>query len=183
MASGARFRTDPVQEMRRRVEQAKSEIESIENVWRANANRLLGKFGVEDVSGGGAALAKEAFDEATSYATEVLSQAIEEALNTAVSSSVWAWSTGGARDIVDTGALRDSLSITVNGDDIDISYGVPYASLVHNGGYIRPYGNANIAAVYLPGRPWIDATLYGNGPVPSVDLDQVVGNAFDSRLR
>ena len=96
---------------------------------------------------------------------------------------MWNWSSGGARDIVDTGRLKNSLSVTVSGDEILIYYDAPYASVVHEGGYIRPYGNKKIDAVYLPGRPWVDAVLFGNGPVPSVDLDKVIGDAIDSRIR
>lgn len=182
MAQGVKFSNDPVQEVSRRLAQAVREVEDIQNVW--TAKRLpVGKVDIKAPSRSGGAAAAEAFDEATSYAVQVVSQAIREALDTAVSSSAWAWSTGGARDIVDTGELKSSLSVAINGDTIDISYGAPYASFVHNGGYIHPYGNQKIDAVYLPGRPWIDATLYGNGPVPSVNLDEIIGSAIGSRLR
>lgn len=182
MAKGVKFSNDPIQEMSKRLTQAVKEIEDIENVW--TAKRLpVGKIGIGAPSRSSGAAAAQIFDEATSYAVQVASQAIEEALDTAVSSSAWAWNTGGARDIVDTGELKASLSVAINGDTIDISYGVPYASFVHNGGYIQPYGNQKIDAVYLPGRPWIDATLYGNGPVPSVNLDEIIGGAIGSRLR
>lgn len=181
MARRVRVSNDPIQELYRRLDQAVREVESIKTVWTARG--LFGKFDIKAPSKRDAAAAAEIFDEATSYAVQVASQAIEEALDTAVSSSAWAWNTGGARDIVDTGELKASLSVAINGDTIDISYGVPYASFVHNGGYIQPYGNQKIDAVYLPGRPWIDATLYGNGPVPSVNLDEIIGGAIDSRLR
>ena len=78
----------------------------------------------------------------------------------------WGW-TSGARDIIDTGALKNSKSVEYDGDSIVTSYSAPYANLIHNGGYIAPYGNKNIAKVYIPGRPWIMAA-YGlaNGPLP-----------------
>lgn len=60
---------------------------------------------------------------------------------------------------VDTGALRDSLSLSFQGSNIDITYNVEYAGLIHYGGYITPYGNPNARPVYIAGRPWVDNTL------------------------
>jgi phage gpG-like protein len=182
MARGVRVSNDPIQELYKRLDQAVKEVEGIKKTWTAKS-LPFGKIDIKGPSKSDVAAAAEIFDEATSYAVQVVSQAIREALDTAVSSSVWAWNTGGARDIVDTGELKASLSVAINGDTVDISYNTPYASFVHNGGYIQPYGNQRIDAVYLPGRPWIDATLYGNGPVPSVNLDEIIGGAIDSRLR
>lgn len=70
----------------------------------------------------------------------------------------WGWSTG-ARDIVETGALMASGGAALVGDSIEIGYAAAYANLVHNGGYVQPYGNANVSAVYIPGRPWVAAVL------------------------
>lgn len=98
-------------------------------------------------------------------------------LDNAISSSVWSWS-GGTRDIVDTGALKASKDVRVVDDDIKISYGEPYAALMHYGGYIRPYGNQNAQKVYIPGRPWIGALLKGNGPIPRFDFDSVFSEAM-----
>jgi hypothetical protein len=76
----------------------------------------------------------------------------------------WGW-TSGARDIVETGALMRSGGATATGDSIEIGYAADYAQLVHNGGYVQPYGNVNVSAVYIPGRPWIAAVLgEANGP-------------------
>lgn len=81
----------------------------------------------------------------------------------------WGWD-GGARDIVDSGELLRSGGATVSGDTIEISYQSDYANLVHYGGYIQPYGNQNIQRVYIPGRPWISATLgEANGPIAPFD--------------
>jgi phage gpG-like protein len=102
-------------------------------------------------------------------ATRDIAAPLTEALNRAMAAS-WGWSEG-ARDIIDTGELRDSLEITTMNGDVQIAYSAPYAGLVHYGGYISPYGNANIERVYLPGRPWVTATLEGNGPVPQFDFD------------
>jgi len=96
---------------------------------------------------------------------------LKRALDAALKSSAWRWPTGGSRDIYDTGALLSSGSVTVNGYSLAVKYGASYASIVHNGGYIFPYGNKNLRPIYLPGRPWITSTLYGGGPVPQFDFN------------
>ena len=63
--------------------------------------------------------------------------------------------------LVDTGALRDSLDVILEKNGLVISYNVPYANLMHYGGYIQPYGNPNAQPVYLPGRPWVEDALNG----------------------
>ena len=99
---------------------------------------------------------------------------VADALNAAMSSTSWQWTTGGSRDIVDTGSLKDSLSITFAGGSFLISYSEPYAALVHWGGYIYPYGNRNAQKIYLPGRPWVEATMMGGGPVPQIEWDALI---------
>ena len=106
-----------------------------------------------------------------------LAEQIELALKEALKSSVWGWH-GGSRDIYDTGALANSGKVIISGNDINVVYTAPYAQIVHNGGYIHPYGNTKIRPVYLPGRPWIQSVLYGNGPVPQFDFE----GFFESRL-
>lgn len=108
--------------------------------------------------------------EDVNQATEKIAGPLEAALNSAMAAS-WGWSSG-VRDIIDTGELRNSLSIAVENGNVKISYDAPYAKLVHYGGYIMPYGNSNASQVYLPGRPWVTATLEGNGPVQRFDLNQ-----------
>ena len=99
-----------------------------------------------------------------------LAKEVEAALTRALKSSVWSWK-GGARDIYDTGELAGSVSVTVENDGISVSYSAPYANIVHNGGYIQPYGNASARPVYLPPRPWVTSVLYGGGPIPQFDFD------------
>ena len=57
--------------------------------------------------------------------------------------------------LVDTGALRDSLIVARTPSGLEIRYTAPYAGLLHEGGYIQPYGNQNAEKVFIPGRPWI----------------------------
>ena len=95
---------------------------------------------------------------------------LKTALDTAIRSPVWVWPSGGARDIYDTGRLASSGSVTIKDLALIVSYEAPYARLVHDGGYIQPYGNPNARPVYMPGRPWIASTIYGGGPVPKFDF-------------
>lgn len=99
-----------------------------------------------------------------------LAQEVKGALDAALKSSVWTWKNG-VRDIYDTGELASSGEVSVGADGIIVSYSAPYANLVHNGGYIYPYGNEKARPVYLPGRPWVSSVLYGEGPVPQFDFE------------
>lgn len=109
-------------------------------------------------------------------------QAVANAVNVHLDSmmaSNWGW-IDGSRDIIDTGELRDSAQIGTDGRRISVSYNTPYANLVHYGGYIYPYGNVNIERVYLPGRPWVDATFgIADGPMGPVDWMTVYKQAVN----
>lgn len=89
---------------------------------------------------------------------------------------VWNFN-GDTRDIVDTGNLRDSGTVTIDGTDIVISYDEEYAAIVHYGGYVKSGFNPDIQ-IYYPGRPWIEATLTGDGPVPGFDFQKALEENF-----
>lgn len=92
------------------------------------------------------------------------------------------WGTG--RDIVDSAELLTSASVFLNGDDITITYTSPYASLVHYGGYVAPYGNTSIEKVYIPGRPWVAATLgLAPGPAGAYDYEKQYLMTFRSSVK
>ena len=106
-------------------------------------------------------------------------------LNKALEADVWSWprttlrqngtTAGTTRDIVDTGRLRDSLKVTTKflktKTTFSIAYSAPYAALVHEGGYILPYGDSFKNPMYIPGRPWISAVLDGGvSGIESIDL-------------
>lgn len=91
------------------------------------------------------------------------------ALDDAMAASVWQ-AIGGTGDIVDSGALRNSLEVSATQGKITIRYEEDYAALVHYGGYITPYGNPSIEKVYIPPRPWVQSVLQGGGPVAPVDF-------------
>jgi len=104
------------------------------------------------------------FNRAINRASLRIVQDLKNALDAAMSSEAWS---GG--DLIDTGALMDSGSVSVNERGVTISYDAPYAALIHYGGYIHPYGNVNLR-VYLPPRPWIESVLFGGGPVAQFDF-------------
>lgn len=114
-----------------------------------------------------------------------LSQDLEGAMRDAV----WSWpgstirsdgSTAGAiRNIVDTNRLNSSLKwkkqgATTKGYTLFGIYKAPYATQVHYGAYVKPYGNPFANAVWTPGRPWVEGVLFGNKGV--VDPYDVVGD-------
>lgn len=103
------------------------------------------------------------------------------ALDQAISSSIWSTNSGIA-DIVDSGSLRDSLNVSASNGTISIRYDEEYASFVHYGGYIAPYGNTNIKKIYIPPRPWVDAVLRTGGVVPVFDFEQIYKEAISQVL-
>ena len=108
-------------------------------------------------------------DQQMQKALSSVANELKMALDAALMAPVWAW-TDGSRDIYDTGALAASGNVVINSNGLSVLYSAPYANLVHDGGYIHPYGNKKIEPVYLPPRPWIRSVLYGGGPVPKFDF-------------
>lgn len=119
------------------------------------------------------------FEEGIDRANQIIAQRLGEALDDALESAVWGWREGGSRDIIDTGKLKRSRQIVVEGKNIRISYDVPYAGLVHFGGYILPYGNEYAEKIYVPGRPWLDSVILGGGPVPKFDFESIYEQAIE----
>lgn len=66
---------------------------------------------------------------------------------------------GSPRNIVDTGLLRASGSMTVTGTLATFRFSLNYATAVHNGAYIYPWGDKTRQRVYLPARPFVTAPL------------------------
>ncbi len=97
-------------------------------------------------------------------------------LDQALQASVWSWPrttlrkngslAGQTRNIVDTGALKGSGKVVTKylktKSIFSVVYKAPYASLVHYGGYVTPYGDPSRQKVYIPGRPWVQAVIEGN---------------------
>ena len=87
-------------------------------------------------------------------------------LDDALESPVWGWADG-TRDIVDTGALKESAVIDVDGFGFVVSYTMPYAAIVHYGGVTRN------GFVY-PARPWVQAVMVGGGPVNPINWANIL---------
>lgn len=118
---------------------------------------------------------------AINNATPMVAKALKQALDEAIKAGVWQWNDD-VRDIYDTGELMDSGQVIIDGNGIKIIYDAPYAMLVHYGGYISPYGRMT-EKVYLPPRPWIEATLLGGGPVPKFDYISLYRKAIEEEFR
>lgn len=116
------------------------------------------------------------FDEALSITANDLDKAIRDAM----SRSEWDLRNGSSGDIIDTGTLRDGMEVSIGGNGvINIVNDVPYAALVHYGGYIVPYGSQRAKRVYLPARPWVRAVLDGFG---GYDIAIIYRNALRNLL-
>jgi phage gpG-like protein len=113
---------------------------------------------------------------AMKQANQIISDRLGQALDKAMLSS--AWSSG--NDIVDTGELKNSLTIITTAGGISLNYSAPYAALVHYGGYITPYGNQKLEKVYIAGRPWVDSVIKGGGPVPRFNFEDIYREAIKS---
>ena len=105
---------------------------------------------------------------------------LKNALDQAIKSPAWTW-INGQQDIYDTGQLMDSGTVSITQNGVIIAYSAPYATLVHYGGYINPYGSDR-AAIYLPPRPWVDAVLNGGGPVPAFDFARRYQSAIEAEF-
>jgi hypothetical protein len=108
-------------------------------------------------------------EQAAQTAAKVVFSELNGRFQDAIGSKVWAWprqtvrvnnkAVGSPRTIVDTGALRQSNSFGVSGYEAVFRWTVNYASFVHEGATIRPYGNPKAQLVNLPPRPWTSAVL------------------------
>lgn len=142
-------------------------------------------------SGADPKVVKNAFVVGSLRASGVVERELPQRLTEAMESSVWGPFSPkqpyyrkngelvgpGSRDLIDTGALHDSLKIKTSflstKTVISVSYTSPYAGIVHYGGVIQPWGNPNAASVILPARPWVQSVLGGGGPVPQYNVNQV----------
>lgn len=119
---------------------------------------------------------------AVNNASLIVALELKQALDDALRSNSWP-TLNGTGDIYDTGRLLESGSVRVEGESLIIAYGAPYATLVHYGGYIMPYGRSDLQKIYLPARPWINAVLNGGGPVPEFNIGERFRVAILNQLR
>lgn len=113
---------------------------------------------------------------------------LQKALYASLESNTWSWpgstarqngtTAGAIRNIYDTGTLYASQKIRtshqITQSKLTVTYSAPYASIVHNGGYIQPYGNKNANTVLIPARPWVEAVLNGTHGQQKVDLGKIL---------
>jgi len=119
-------------------------------------------------------------------------------LDAALEANIWSWPrqtvrqsgeiAGTSRNIVDQGGLMASKNVTTKylktKTTFSVSYSAPYATLVHEGGYIQPYGNPSAGLRSIPGRPWVSAVLEGgvNG-VEALPLETIMTNNIQSKFQ
>lgn len=103
---------------------------------------------------------------------------LKEALDDAMNSASWQW-INDTRDIVDTGALRDSGRVSYNrsSQQLSITYGLEYAAIVHFGGYVKSGYNPNVQ-IYYPARPWITAVFQGTNGIPKFPFSRIYKEEF-----
>lgn len=122
------------------------------------------------------------FSEALAASRFTIAEKLKDALDQALSSPVWSLPKGEDQDLVDSGRLKASGSVTATENGITISYSAPYANLIHYGGYILPYGNESAQKVYIPPRPWVQSVVAGGGPVPQFDFAAIIREAVRRAL-
>ena len=105
-----------------------------------------------------------------------------------IGSKVWEWpretvrvngkAVGSPRTIVDTSALRQSNLFTMLGPlTAEFRWSTNYASFVHEGAMIFPWGNTKAKRVFTPPRPWTSAVLGTENAVGAEPCD------INNRLR
>jgi hypothetical protein len=106
---------------------------------------------------------------AAQRATEIVMGELFAAFQQSFTAQAWNWpretkrtvgTVGSPRNIIDTGSLRQSGTWQMTGPyQATFKWSANYATAVHEGARIRPWGNRNAALVQLPARPWTRAVL------------------------
>lgn len=116
---------------------------------------------------------------AAEAAARVVFPELNAAFLDAMGSKVWAWprttyrggtyrrdgtrtkgqAVGSPRNIVDLGTLRASNSFSISGSLATFRWSAGYATAVHYGANIHPFGDRSKPLVNLPARPWTSAVL------------------------
>jgi len=118
------------------------------------------------------------YKKAHKLAMTKVAQDLKKALDDAMEADVWDW-WDGTRDIVDTGALRDSGAVRYNSadDSLSITYGEEYAAIVHFSGYAVSGYNPSVK-IFYPERPWITATIEGTHGITKFPMEQIYTKAL-----
>lgn len=106
---------------------------------------------------------------AAETAARIVFPELNSAFQDALGSKVWSWprttirsngqEAGSPRNIVDSSDLKQSNSFTVSGTLGTFKWGIGYATAVHYGASIYPWGDKDRPKVNLPPRPWTSAVL------------------------
>ena len=125
---------------------------------------------------------------ASEAAARIVFPELNSAFQDALGSKVWPWPrttmrggtfrrdgsrtpgrpVGSPRNIVDLGTLRASNSFQITGSLCTFRWAVGYATAVHFGANIHPFGDRTKPLVNLPARPWTDAVL-GTIKIPGLE--------------
>ena len=77
---------------------------------------------------------------------------------------------GNPRNIIDSGNLRQTGSWRMSGPyEATFTWSADYATAVHEGAMIYPWGNRKARRVHLPARPWTRAVM-GQEDAPGVQV-------------
>ena len=106
---------------------------------------------------------------AAQRATEIVMREMFAAFQASFTAQAWSWpretqrtvgTAGSPRNIIDTGSLRQSGTWQMTGPyQATFKWSANYATAVHEGARIYPWGNRKAARVQLPARPWTRAVL------------------------
>jgi len=121
-------------------------------------------------------------EEAHHLAMEVVALKLKKALDAAMDAEVWQW-IDDTRDIIDTGALKNSGRVTYNRSSrsLSILYAEEYAGIVHYGGYIKSGYNADVQ-IYYPARPWIESTIRGENGIQKFPIGEIYLTEFKKHI-
>jgi hypothetical protein len=97
-------------------------------------------------------------DKAIAVATQKLVNRLSAEYTSEISADKWVWNDGSVRDIVDTGRLRASQTVTPAGENrYQFNWPVEYATQVHEGTKLKGGGE-------WPPRPWTRTALENVDP-------------------
>jgi len=116
--------------------------------------------------------------QAARRASEIVMGELFAAFQQSFTAKAWDWPritqrtagspVGSPRNLIDTGNLRQTGSYQMTGPyQATFRWSANYATAVHEGAYIYPWGNRDADRVYLPPRPWTRAVL-GQEDAPGV---------------
>lgn len=156
------------------LNKAQAGLEDLNDTFTYGGNVTLPKVDVKVKSDVSFRQIEKKLQQVNELAVQYMREEIEKALNEIMAANIWE----SGNDLIDTGELMNSLEVAVNGDTVTMSYTADYASLVHYGGYIQPYGNSKVEKVYIPGRPWVQAVVDGTAGTTPIDLSAIYNRAF-----